>query len=440
MDDILDLLSAEDDGHKAKESSRTKKEIIRRTDSNDMPQERATTEGKPITYNNHGADVPPLKGGERSLRGAKNSSGGLPSISSNSIVQPVAATKTGPQIKFDDGDDDDILSGLGFGDEDRKSANKKPPPAGLPKKTPASAQQQQQQVLSGSHQSKPKAVAPPPSSAPKSGADEKGEDDGELFQFGGYVPSVADPSPRSRPATSGRKRGGSEPTSRPSTAPPSQQAKKVVRFSDKLEESSPPPSSSSSPSPGKAPRMAADDSSRSRANATRSSSLQSLSKAEPAAPQASNEDLRTRAGSVSEQVLPSSARSRPVASLLDENGPDPLLGSEGEGGRAAQIIGEEEVKLEHPTFPWQKNQREREVGSSNKPPGVSQTRESVTHREDVRVSLEHSTASHVVGSELELGRDRGDLKTALQKVLEVELALEKEKADHSQSKVSGKCT
>lgn len=342
----------------------------------------------------------------------------LLSLTTDSISRPKFKPS---QVNFDDNDDDDILSGLGF--EDDKVA---------PPTNNNLAVASQQRGVQKAHQTKEKAAPPTSKSAVV------GEGEEETVQFGGYIPSVSDSSSKS----SERRRGRGESSSltlRPSTAPSA--AKKTVRFSEQLEESERP---SSAMLTRETPKLTLKGSRRVEAKDAKAT--------KPVVKERSASDSRVvqiRDENVSEQVHPLTSR---VQSSLkeDENQVNSLEAESREWRTLSQDrMRDSSSQLEHPVFPWQKAEQSAVKTTSRQ----SRSSRTTLPQESQRMSEDSGTLS---GGELgrergepqvEMGRDRGvpreelekvrgELSTALQSVHEIELVTEKEKTENARLKVS----
>lgn len=208
------------------------------------------------------------------------------------------------QISFDD--DDDILSGLGLDNETPKT-----PPSKIPSFKPHQA------AKGGTPQNAERPAPPTPA-----GLDD-GEGEEETVQFGGYVPSMGDPSPNS--ASTARRRRGSN--SFPFTMEPT--AKKSVRFSGELE--------------SEEPKMRGGEEDKGIPQRT---------------PRANRTGFAPSSGEDLEEISPPSQSSfpshRPRATANDEFSNSLLLGPSEEPQTKGRRRESEEGKLEHPIFPWQK--------------------------------------------------------------------------------------
>ena len=242
----------------------------------------------------------------------------------------VKPSQSPAQITFDDGDDDDILSGLGLG-------NATPAPKAPPSK--ASSFTPHQAARGGGTPRSTERPAPPTPSGLDSGEGEE-----EAVQFGGYVPSMAEPSPNS--ASTARRRRESNGFLTQQSA-----ASKSVRFSEELESEEPhsaPPKTRGGEEDKRVPPRAP------RGNRA------------GFAPPSSDEDLEeisppSRDFPLRDSPLPSQ-RSR--ASAHDEFSDSMLLGPQEEEPPKG---GGEEAKLEHPIFPWQRGAGNR--ASAGRAPG-----------------------------------------------------------------------
>ena len=379
----MDLLSLDD----PKETSVTKKKILKRTSQN------ASTESKPITCtpNEEGKKNEPTESNtsQTNIDEAKNPvtiTSGSTASAAQTARQP-AGSQTARQpaargIDFYDDDDDDILSGMGFDDDDDKKSSPKVPPASSKVSL----------VQSGSG-NLPEYVDSISKTSPSSAAKNNVNDEEEGFKFGGYTPSMADPASRSK---SGRRRG-TQFSSISSGSVVSSASKKSVRFSEELENTNLPSGL---------------------VGLKEVSETEAIEEQKSTKPQLRH--VESRAGSIAptgtrgshevlEQRQLSSTSIKSVFSFDDEKSES------------------KEPKFEHPTFPWQKNKRNSSGVTSNKLVDL-------TYRETP--TSQRSNQAHTLADG---GRSESaeELKAAaLKRIQDLEMTLEREKAEHAQTKVS----
>ena len=324
-------------------------------------------------------------------KGSQSRQLSLPAAASP-VTKPAAKSKS-LQITFDDDDDADLLSGLGFDDNDKKekpakpAAQKKQGTSGLASKEPPSSSTASRKQGAGGLGGK--------KLDDSFAAEVGGEGDTEEpVQFGGYVPSVADSS-RPKSVLGRKRRADSEfITTRPSTAP--SPAKKTVRFSEDLEQSlAERPLKKSSDVEKKGDNEELLPSQKHKESASASSTPQSEDKKAPS---------KTRHTSL--QPSPSS----PDSYMLQEAEPRETL------HETSQDTGEGPA-LEHPLFPWQ---RPKDSTSSSSLPKRPRDRQ-IPH--EARNHREHDQTDPGLGFEV----DTKELKAAQQKINELQSAMEKEK-------------
>ncbi len=373
FDDLLDLLSTDDEPPKAKNKAKIKND---------------TVTGKPITYD---------EDKEQPLEFGKDA------VPKRPVASPVSrpATKgkpsSGPQINFDDDDDDDLLSGLGL-DEDKRDRS-------------AAVAQKQQGLPSSGSKGPPSSLVVPKKQGEKtkaasfssSSTSKAGDDDTEeTVQFGGYAPSVADSS-RPRSSMSGRKRRAESEflTARPSTAP--NVAKKSVRFSDDLERTKRPSS----------PLVRGDrqkEFSKKSAEMVEEDELPPQKLKEPVSI-SSTPQSEDKARDMFEKAPPNGRHLS-----LQNSPPSPeSLEPPRERSRATS----EGAALEHPIFPWQKP---RDGSATSGPPKKSRGDRQIS--DEVRSHRVYDQTN--TSSEFEV--DTTELKAAQEKIRQLQLDLEKEKS------------
>ncbi len=413
----MDLLSTEDD-NKSKDS-RTKKTKIK-FGSHSREPENAPQEGKLITSKtgdglDEKQDHQPVK--EKELHKMEEA----PRSRRGSGVTPQSVTKnksSGFQVNFDDDDDNDILSGLGFDDKEKTSSAIPPRSSSL---APSS-------LFSNIQKGKKKESVSIAAQEPVD-EDESGNED---FQFGGYSPSISDPSPRPRSRSNIRHRSKTE------SLVPSDQ-KKSVRFSDKLEENDRPPFSSSATEE----EVTKPSSKEMRQENTKIS--RASKKPEPAA--ASIEEISHQ------EISPVGRKNRLSPSYQEDTATEALASEKsgkdsppallpGKGGKDEED--NEDLGLELPVFPWQKSLKNSQSkksspsqNSSTSPP--LPVTPAPLPSQDVGESYEGVREQHYQSSSREKLKpemlDNTELKAALQRESELIASLEREKREHTLCKV-----
>lgn len=312
-------------------------------------------------------------------------------VTTGSISKPVVQ----PISTFDDDDDDDILTGLGLGDDDAgrhapRTSTTSTPASPTPRTStskPLSTTTPRPRSPAGVLRQGRGEPAPPP--------DDKAIDaeEEETVQFGGYTPSVGVSS-----AAVGRRRAAKSSSlpARPFTSPA---MRKTVRFSDVVE-------SDVRPSTGAA-----------RENTQLS-------------PPGGGEQAE-EGGGVSVKNMGGDG-SKGLPSYDGDLGNSELFETVSDQTKSSR----EKMRLEHPTFPWQKSQRS--VSSiSSVSNDVQTARVSRQLRETSRVKVTTIDHGDVAGSkEQERDGEGSEVRMALQRrVSDVELAMEREKTGRAQLEV-----
>ena len=325
------------------------------------------------------------------------SSPGQPRKREDEVSKPVVQTKS----TFDDDDDDDILTGLGLGGGD-DAKRPTPTPAGPAPRTSTSANPAPRISTSAPRISTPASPAPRTSTAPPGvlhqakgklapPSDDKAidADEEETVQFGGYTPSVGVSS-----ATVSRRRSAKSSSlpARPYTSPAT---RKSVRFSDVVE-------SDVRPSTG---------------DAGGSTQLSPPEQAEE------------------EGVSVGGDQRKGLSSYDDDMGNPELFETVSDPTRNTR----EEVRLEHPMFPWQKSHRSvssvSSVGSASSNVQTAGTSRQLRETSRVKVTVDGDTADT---KEPERDSEGSGVRMALQKrVSDMEMAMEREKTRCAQLEVRG---
>lgn len=272
------------------------------------------------------------------------------SVAATQVPKPEARSKpVGPQIKFEDEDDDDILSGLGLG-EDKKTS--------VPKIASSKTSSLAPQHKARGTQDREHLATPTPT-------DEDGDEE-ETVQFGGYVPSMVDPSPKSSSVARRRKA-----KSIPITAP----HKKMVRFSDQLEDERPRPSPHGAVTTRD--KKVSDPMEEEEIAWSAESPITSRNRGPPPS---SGRDESTPSPNFPSRDSPSLGPSAPDDELSDAA---VLSGPLEVPAQSRTRSASEGVRLEHPMFPWQKarhgdgNRRSMVSTSSPAPPSSSSSSSNV---------------------------------------------------------------